>query len=494
MGAELSGLWRFDSTGFQHVELPPQFTEGPMNWLHADRMGRLWMARGVAGVARIDRPEADALVSARYTTRQGLSSNEVLCMTEDLSGNIYLGGARGVDRLDPGSGHVKHYTTSDGLAFGELQTAFRDSRGWLWFGTQRGLSRLIPSAAKARPATHARITRISVAGALVPVSPLGQEEVALPDLQPGHEQVQIEFVGLGFHAGETPGYQYLLEGAASGWSAPGAQRVVTYAGLRPGKYRFLVRALNSDGRVTGPASVRFTVLPPFWMQWWFFAALFAVCGSAAWLAWRYRQKQLAAVQGVRMRIAADLHDDIGASLSHIAMLSELARRDASKAQPERTGHLDQIAEVSRELVDSMSDIVWSTDPRRDHLGDLADRMRQYAGEVFGASNIEFRFTASAIEEGSKLSVNARREIFLVFKECLHNITRHSGSTKAWIHLRREGNALVMEAGDNGVGFDASRAIHGNGLRSMRARAENLGGEIEFVTGGQGTTVRLTAPL
>jgi ligand-binding sensor domain-containing protein len=242
LGTERGGLWRLNSKGFRRLDLPAQFTQGEISWLHTDRAGRLWIASGAAGASRIDRPEDGMSLSARYTTQEGLSSNGVLCITEDLSGQIYLGGARGIDRLDPATGRIKHYTTADGLAFGELQTAFRDRRGWLWFGTQQGLSRLIPTPREARKAPPIAITGISVNGVPVPVSPRGETEASLPDLPPGRDQVQIEFVGLGFRAGEALRYQYLLEDAGNEWTAPATQRTVTYAGLRPGKYRFLVRA------------------------------------------------------------------------------------------------------------------------------------------------------------------------------------------------------------------------------------------------------------
>src|SRR5207237_901025 len=138
----------------------------------------------------------------------------------------YFGTARGVDRLDPFTGHVKHYTTADGLAAGELQTAFRDHGGSLWFGTQQGVSRLLPSNDMPFRAAPVTITGIRVEGAALPISPAGETEVSLPDLSPGRDQVQLDFVGLGFGAADVLQYQFLLEGTDDGWSAPTPQRSV----------------------------------------------------------------------------------------------------------------------------------------------------------------------------------------------------------------------------------------------------------------------------
>jgi ligand-binding sensor domain-containing protein/two-component sensor histidine kinase len=495
MGLEHGGLWHACPIGFCRYDLPKEMLESTINWLHTDTAGRIWIAAGAAGAARIDELADQNHKLVRYTTMEGLASNEILCITEDLSGKIYLGTARGVDRLDPETGRVKHFTTADGLAFGELQTAFRDRRGWLWFGTQQGLSRLIPGPSAAGDAPPVAITALSTGGVSAPISPSGETEVSLPDLPTGRDQVQVEFVGLGFRAGEVLRYQYSLLGAANQWSDLTMQRTVTYAGLRPGRYRFLVRAVNSDGLMTPhPASVQFTILPPIWMHWWFVSIALTALGLAIWSTWRYRQKHLTAVRGIRTRITADLHDDIGSSLSQIAILSELARQETANGTQDRTARLDHIADLSRELVDSMSDIVWATDPGHDRLGDLAQHMREFAGEVLGGSNIEFRFVTAGIEPDLKLDANVRRQSFLVFKESIHNLIRHSRCCKAEATLERDGSWLSLKVSDNGIGFDASRDFEGHGFASMRERARTLSGEIECISDAGGTTVRLRVPL
>jgi ligand-binding sensor domain-containing protein/signal transduction histidine kinase len=495
IGLWRGGLWRMSSRGFQHYTLPKELLAGAINWLFRDHIGHIWVGSSIGGAARIDRPEDKNSRITRYTTGDGLSSDTILCITEDLSGYIYLCTGRGVDRLDPTSGHVKHFTTADGLAFGELQIAFRDKNGWLWFGTQQGLSRLIPANAQSRRPPPVIITEVNAGGRSAAISPAGEMEVSIPNLNPGQAQVEIQFAGLSLQAGEALRYQYRLDGSAKDWGTATAQRAVIYSGLRPGSYRFLVRAVNSEGLVSAePARVLFTILPPIWMRWWFLLSASTTVGLAIASAWRYRQRQLAAVNRVRMRIAADLHDDIGSSLSQVAILSELVRRAPAPGVAEASGPLDQIADVCRELVDSMSDIVWATDPRRDRLGDLVQRMREFAGEVLGGSNIEFRFLAGGIEAREKLTANSRRQVFLIFKESVHNVIRHSRCTRAEASLEQQGNSLVLRIWDNGIGFDISRKHDGHGLASMRDRAANLRAEIKCSSGPDGTVIYLRVPL
>jgi signal transduction histidine kinase/ligand-binding sensor domain-containing protein len=492
MGLEHGGLWRRSTTGFQHFGFAEGAPGKSINWLYSDSAGRIWIGSSIAGASRIDKPESNHPTFVSYTTGQGLSSNEIQCITEDLAGRIYLCTARGVDQLEPTTGHVKHYSTADGLVGGELQAAFRDHLGALWFGTQQGLSRFVPTNGRPTDGVPVILSGVRVEGDALAMSPGGATKVSLPDLSPGRDRVQFDFTGLSFKAGDVLRYQFMLEGAEEKWGAPTPQRSVIYAGLRPGSYRFLVQAVNSDGLLSPqPASVTFTILAPIWLRWWFILAVFGAISFAVYAAWRYRARQLAAVQRVRMRIATDLHDDIGSGLSQIAILSEVVRRQSSQGAGSA---LDQIADVSRDLVDSMSDIVWATDPNRDQVGDLAQRMRQFAGEVLGGSEIEFHLMLGGVEEERKLSVNLRRQVYLVFKECINNVVHHSGSTEARVSLSGDANSLVLEVSDNGKGFDVSRDCLGHGLASMRERAASLGGNIKWTSGERGTTVRMRVPL
>jgi ligand-binding sensor domain-containing protein/signal transduction histidine kinase len=492
MGLEHGGIWRRSKTGFQHFGLAEGAPGRSINALYTDKAGQVWVGSSVAGVSVIDRPESTRPTFRSYTTREGLSSNEIQGITQDLAGRIYLCTARGVDRLEPETGHVKHYTTADGLAAGELQAAFCDRLGQLWFGTQQGLSRFVPNDSHATTGVPVMLSGIRVQDDVLSISQAGETSVSLPDLSAGSDRVQFDFVGLSFEAGEVLQYQYRLEGEDDTWSAYTPHRSVVYAGLHPGHYRFLVRAANSDGLLSSqPASADFTILAPIWLRWWFLGAVFGTISLAFHLAWRYRARQLAAVQRIRRRIATDLHDDIGSGLSQIAILSEVLRkrsfRDSGSA-------LDQIADVSRELVDSMSDIVWATDPNRDRVGDLAQRMRQFAGEVLGGSEIEFQLLLAGIEEERKLSANVRRQVYLVFKECVNNVVHHSESTIARVSLDETASSLLLEISDNGKGFDVSQNRPGHGLASMRERTASLDGNIEWISGVGGTTVKMRVPL
>ena len=474
--------------------LPPPL--GRTTWIDAlylDRAGRVWIATRY-GATVIDPAAGSPPVT--YTTADGLSTNAVECIVEDLYGHIYLASGHGVDRISfaPGAPlRIRRYTTADGLARGEMRAAFRDHTGALWFGTREGLSRLEPEAEEPAVTPPVFISGLRVRGASRPVSGLGESTLDGIRLAPDQNQLEIEFVSLRFGAGETLRYQYRLGNRDADWSPPAEQRTVTYASLPPGNYRWQVRALTADGVPSErPATLVFTILPPLWQRWWLrLAAALAAC-ALLYALYRYRLERLLEMERLRTRIATDLHDDIGSALSQIAILSEVAQRcpAAECGQP-----LEDIAGLSRELVDSMSDIVWAIDPEQDRLGDLSYRMRRFANDLFGHNGVRVRLQAPGAEHGSQLAADLRRQVFLIFKEGLHNMARHSACHEANIHLELRGGWLELSLSDDGVGFDPACVRRGHGLASMAQRAREIGGALAVDSApGRGVAIRLRVPL
>jgi PAS domain S-box-containing protein len=210
---------------------------------------------------------------------------------------------------------------------------------------------------------------------------------------------------------------------------------------------------------------------------------------------RSREERLIELERVRRRIATDLHDDIGSSLTQIAILSEVIRQRVGEDESTVSEPLSMIAGASRELVDSMSDIVWAINPQKDHLSDLTQRMRRFAADSFTARNITFQLSLPEVEEDMKLGANLRREVFLIFKESINNIVRHAGCTEAEIKLRFAADKLILNLRDNGCGFDVASESDGHGLVSMRDRAQGIGGQLELISKtGHGTSITLQVPL
>lgn len=484
------GLARFADEQFTRF-IAPGGAIGSVRNLLVDSRGRLWAAVSGGGLVRSDAPASAQPILAKYSTSNGLSSNIVTAIAEDAEGRIYASTARGLDRLDLVTGQIKTYRAGDGLLVGEVLAALRDRTGALWFSYISGVVRLVPTGEnRGAPATML-ITRVQVSGDALPISPLGQSRISDVDIAAGRN-LQIEFVAPG--SGPTDGrrYQHQLQGGDGRWSLPSDYREVTYANLMPGTYRFSVRAVDSNGATSREAAFAFTVLAPIWQRWWFASSMIALVVVAGHLLYRRRVVRLLEVARMRTRIATDLHDDIGANLTRIAILSEVVRR-----QPRDAGTVDNqlasIASVARESVTSMSDIVWAISPERDTLGDLVRKMREYAGEMF--TDRPLVFEASSVGSERALPPAVRRELYLIFKEAANNAARHATAAAVRILIRVDRGGLELEITDDGPGFDVTASAgRGNGLGNMRKRAERLGGWLSVTSSrSSGTTIRLRVP-
>ncbi len=485
------GLVRFRNGSFQQFRSSSGAPEQGVRALLVDRQGRLWIGSRREGLLRVDDPSAANPVFSAYTKSSGLSTNTILALAEDLAGRIYAASGTGVDRLDPATGRIHRFTTRDGLLPGDLRVAVRDRHGALWFGGDQGLFRIEPHEDPAEP-PRVLVHSIRVNGQIQPISDLGDAAPAALSLSPSQRQVQLDFGGFRHDLL----YQTRLSGVDPDWTPPSSSRSVHYLSLAPGGYELSIRAVTPEGSVSShPARVRFWIAVPVWQRWWFLLISVAAVAGMVYAAHRYHLAQAVALERVRTRIASDLHDDIGSNLSLIAGLSEMLRQQARAIDSETGERLSLIARVSNRSMDAIGDIVWAVNPKKDHLSDLVQRMRRFASDTLTARNIEPQFFFPAAEKDMRVGAESRREIFLIFKEAVNNIARHSGCTKATIALGIDRGTVTLKLSDNGKGFDPAGADHGQGLTSMRDRAHRLGGELVVVSRpAGGAEVVLKAPM
>jgi signal transduction histidine kinase/ligand-binding sensor domain-containing protein len=490
MGFWGGGLVRYEDGKFTRFNSSDGSPAGIVWALLVDSTGRLWIGSSGGGLGLVEKADNAKIHVRAYNTGNGLASNTIYCLVEDRAGSIYACTAKGVDRLNPKTGDVKHFSVADGLAHGVLTSALRDASGDLWFATMQGLSRLTPTADRPPAVPSVRIVDLRVGRDRYPISKVGETQIRRGDLQPSQNQFQVEFVGFNDEPEESLRYKYMLEGGDSEWQGPGRDHQANYPGLEPGSYRFLVKAVNSEGRESvTPAQIDFVILPPFWRRWWFETLAFASLAGMVFAAHRYRVSQAVQIERMRTSIATDLHDDIGASLSQIAILSEVARGDAHLGQSGPNERLERVAKLARELVDSMSDIVWSMRAQPEGMDSLVRRMREFANDLLESQAIAFTLRAPGPDAHLQLSLQARRQLLLIFKECLHNAARHSGCTAVEAGLGVEGREIILRVRDNGRGLTDTvgvpRTNGGTGIPSMRRRAASLGGDIQWASGPEG---------
>jgi signal transduction histidine kinase/streptogramin lyase len=489
------GLIRISGGRFERmaVNLPGGMVED----LKIDSAGRLWMA-ALGGVARIDNPTRPAreLVIKRYSRKDGLASDSGYCLVEMPGGRMAIGSQRGLDVLTLANGNVVHVTTREGLASNEVSVAMLGHDGALWVGTVDGLSRLdaIPQPRSAPP-PHPRIDAVEIDGVPMPVPELGASLVTGIRIEYPRHTLAVRFSSPHYDAARPLRFEYRL-GSVPTWTDAGGQRSVVLDHLPPGNSVFEVRALSAEGTVSNPARVSYVVIPPFWRQTWFVAAAFIVALALALLAHRSRVAHLVALERVRTRLATDLHDDLGSSLSRISILSEVAKEKLGGADPAPV--LDEIAGSARSLVDALGDSIWSIDPRRDDVHSLLLRARNFAAAVFESQSIALDLRVLPEVAAMTFRPEQRRETYLILKEALNNAAKHAGARHVSIEATAEDHWLRIAVRDDGKGFvprDGGGENAGRGVANMIGRARRAGGTLEITGGlGGGTCVTVAVPL
>jgi len=480
-----NSIVRFRHGRFDKVDMPYNRD------VYIDRAQRVWVATARNGVYRCDNPEAAVPVFGHYGAHEGLSSDSTRSITEDDSGLIYVGTVRAVDRIDPrapiGGANILHFTAADGLPDADQNVAYRDKRGHLWFGTLKGLAEYDPAQSSVRTTPEVYIRRVRVRGEDVPQPWEGAKNFSL-HLQSSKNQVEIEYAGIDLRSVASLRYQYRLSGVDTGWSQPSPRFNVNYANLPPGKRMFEVRAVGADGVAgNGTASLALDLDAPLLRRPWFFAAAaLLLCATAYWL-YSYRVGHLLAMERLRTRIATDLHDDIGSSLTQISVLTEIGGRDASR------NVLSEVAVISRDMVDEMSDIVWAASPRHDRFDSIVHRMRRFAEDAMADG--ELVFDASQMPPDLRLPLELRRPLYLVFKEAVNNVARHARATRMVVRIAARDASIELAIEDNGCGFDPGASPYGEGLASIRRRMKEISGAVAWHSApGQGTRFQATLPL
>jgi signal transduction histidine kinase len=377
--------------------------------------------------------------------------------------------------------------------------------GELWFPTGKGLVAFDPRILKINripPPVYIEDLMADKHSLLTQVSfPL---EVRVP---PGRGELEFHYTAPSFQRPERIRFRYKLEGIDPEWIEADTRRVAYYNNLSPGRYLFRVVACNSDGvwNDTG-ASMSILLLPHFWQTWWFrvlavSAVTAMVAGMARQVTRRRMQRKMElleqrhAIEKERLRIAQDIHDDLGGSLTQIALLGELAM--GTLANPSQAArHLTKITDSARLNVRALDEIVWAVHPGNDTLNSLVLYLWQFAEEFFATTGVRCRVEAPPNIPSHPLSSDLRHSIFLMVKEAFNNTIKHAGASEVRLRFTMISSDFIIAIEDNGKGFHAA-GVHGsgNGLSNMKRRIAEIGGKIALSsTPDKGTRIEFVLPL
>ncbi|MCW8803687.1 MAG: triple tyrosine motif-containing protein, partial [Ignavibacteriaceae bacterium] len=292
-------------------------------------------------------------------------------------------------------------------------------------------------------------------------------------------------------------YAYILDGFQKLWiSTEGTNRTATYTNLPSGEYTFMAKGTNSDGVWNeNAATIRIIIKPPFWQTWWFVTLVVIIITFFIYYLGTIRIKSQLEIEKLKLKIASDLHDNIGSGLTEISILSEVAERSEGHSSSIVKHDLQRISETARQLVDSMSDIVWVVNPQRDSLHDLIVKLKDSYNDFFSSIGISFQVKNVEKSDDIKLPMEYKQNLLLMFKEAINNSIKHSGSKKLILEAFCKNDVIKIILKDDGAGFDLNKAKFGNGIKNMDSRAKNIKGNLSWnAESGKGTTVIFSGKL
>ena len=524
-GVEDGTLFRLATNGAVTSFRPTDNLPHAIWSLLAEADGTVWAGTFRGGLLRFRDGQF-----TRFSLPEGLPDNVICQILPDGAGNLWLGSHHGVFRVakaalnDFARGAIKTVTCivfgrSDGLPSAECSggyqpAAWRGQDGRLWFTTIKGAVSVRPEESRTNLVSPPVVIEEMIVdgksldattttrGNTLPAGIVYDRDQGVLEVSPGKHQFEFRYTGLSLVSSDRVQFRYRLEGADADWVEAGTRRSVQYNLLPPGNYDFRVIACNSDGvwNESG-CHLKIIIRPHFYVTWWFqtlavLLILSTVAGIVRHMATRRLHQKMEELQRKQMvereraRIAKDIHDDLGASLTLIAVLGDLAKK-------ERVGErIEKMSSTAREAVKSLDEIVWAVNPRNDTLAHFVDYTGQFATAYLRDAGIRCLLDVPEHTPVREVPANVRHNLFLVVKEALQNIVKHARATEVWLRISTREQGLRIAVEDDGCGFDRpTEDAWADGLHNMRQRLTEIGGECQIQSHvGRGTVIVVELPL
>ncbi len=458
----------------------------------------LWIGTKGGGLNRLNKATGRF---SHFTTKQGLANNVVYGILPDYEGNLWLSTNKGLSIFNIASRRFRNFDVSDGLQSNEFNryAHLRTSEGIMIFGGLNGLNyfrsdEVSPLYPPPVVFTDFRLFNRSIEpGGLGSLLEKGIGFTKNITLRYKQNVITFQFAAMDYRKKGSIRYRYRLEGFDEDWTYSGIVHEATYTNLNPGNYRFIVQASFENGEWSSEsASVQVYIITPWDRSWWFFLFIAIATAAAAYGLYRFRLYQLRRVEGLRNRIAMDLHDEVGSSISSIAIYSKIVQEQMDSLTFDKQPLLKQINDFATEIMNSMNEIVWSINTKNDAFEHIISRMREHAIQLFEAKGCQLHFSFDESVARFKLDMERRREFYLIYKEALNNIAKYAEAQNVWIILSTSDNRITLKVRDDGKGFNLNDVKKsGNGLNNMQQRATMLHGKLSMTSGiGEGTEIVL----
>lgn len=436
---------------------------------------------------------------------KGLPNNYTYGTLEDDQGNVWISTNKGLSFFDFKKNKFTNYSFYNGLQSNEFNTQafYRGQSGNFYFGGVQGFNwfnNLVPQPQAEKPSVA--VTQIEVNGLKYMKDENFYKNNTI-EVPYDKNYFAFHIAVLDYTLPEANRIKYRMEGWETNFITT-ENKIARYSNLPPGKYVFRVLSVNGDDQWSEEKKILIHIQAPFWKKPLFILLVAIILLSIIVYITSYLSKEKAkrkmialekqiAVDAERFRISADMHDEIGSNITHIALVSELARSQEKSAN-ELKNEMKLISSTARNLVQSMSEIIWTLNPQNDTLDNLTAYMREQFRAYFEPFSIPFEIYFPDEIPDIKLNNEQRRNLFLVAKELLHNALKHAKASNISISLRITSKQLIFRVVDDGIGMRKTKVkASSNGIRNLKKRMKDIGGNIEWIQLGPGTCATFTLP-
>lgn len=501
VGTMYNGLLKMDTAGrvLQRYAADEPGHQLPGNNIHnITPMGNNKLLVAAGGIVLLDTKKDKVLTT--ITQEDGLPVGAVTNVFPLKNQNVLFTTNFSAGKVNLSKRKVIHYGRKYGIADEtfEAPTSYKLRDGHIVLGSTKNIIFFQPDSLQDPvPPPDVRIHYFKTDGDLVsPYQPMMEKDDPKIELKYQDCTFTIGYISLAYLEQDNLSYSYRLEGIDNGWVKAGNRQYVTYTNLSPGTYTFQVYCENGEGmqsqRIT---SIRIVLASPIWQKGWFYGLIILLIAGIIYLIHRIRVNRIMSTEKVRRRIARDLHDDMGSTLTSINIMSAMARRNAASQDLVKTQEfLVKIGDSTTRMMESMDDIVWSINPMNDNLQRVIARMREFTTGVLEGRQIAFTFSIDDKIFHRRLQLESRHDFFMIYKEAITNIAKYAQCTFADIRVQLRKGKMVLRVQDNGVGFDVNEASEGDGLMNMQRRAYRMKGQLNIQSQpGKGTVITLMFP-
>ena len=497
LACNASGLIRYDPATHEVKQFlyPGHYEPLACNAVKVAKSGKIY----AAFYSEFLELDGEGNILRQFNEENGLKTNRIYFMVEDLQGKIWFNSVYLLHCFDPATGTFTYYGKPDGL-FSNAPTDGLSitPAGEIFIGFQNAFNFFYPDRLRRNlQPPPIVVTSIKVMNKDRTVRTADGDTFLL--LRPGEDFFEVEFAALNFNQQERNRYAYLLEGFNKDWIYTD-RPIATFTNLNGGTYKLRMKAANNDGVWNEKgASLEIRVNPSFTKTRWFPLLIGLGLAGMGIGFLGYRRLQRKRLEKFRESLARDLHDEMGSTLSSIRFFSEYADQQIGTDKPQVTPMLRRISQSATNLSESMQDIIWAMKTDHDQLEDLTSHMMEFGLRLLESRNIKFKTHIVDGFSGKQLLPEVRRNVYLIFKEAVNNIAKYSEATEAQFDFALKKGKLSMKISDNGKGFDPedlqAMGAGGNGLKNMRKRASEIGGKLDvFSAPGEGARVELSVEV